>query len=232
LTILPILASGLWGLGLSGALIGLAQLLLSKHKTSPDISRKAFHVGVFSGAAPAYLFAGFWGAIAFGVGIASLILLAIRRGKGSRLYEVLARKDEGPEANRFLLVPLVSTALGGLLGALFVGEFVVVGFLVCGWGDALAEIVGSRWGRIRFRPPFGRIDGHTRSLEGSVSALLAGMSGAWVALEALEYGVTEAVLVGLLCGLAGAIAEAVSSHGTDNFFMQLAPTLTAWWLLG
>lgn len=232
MTALPILASGLAGVVLSVTLAWLARKVSAAGSQTTHASRKIFHAGIFSGAAPAYLLTGFWGTVAYGCGVTLLVLRGVRKGPGDSLFRALAREGDGPDSGRFLILPLFSTALGGLLGAVAVGEFVVVGFLVCGWGDALGELVGVKWGRHRYRVPFGRGRGHTRSLEGSISVFLAGALGGSIALAFLGIGFQEVVQVGLICGLVGAVVEAVSSHGTDNLFMQLGATLTAWWFLG
>ncbi|MFC1575222.1 hypothetical protein ACFL5A_01065 [Gemmatimonadota bacterium] len=193
------------------------------------LARKTFHIGVFTGAAPAQLFLGFWGVVVYGTAVALLVLVALRRGERSSLFRALARPADGEDRRRFVLLPLVATAMGGLLAVLLVGEFAVVGYLVCGWGDAAGEPVGQRWGRHCYSPPFGE---GSRTLEGSLGVLLAGALGGWAALGLVGQPFLAAVGVGALCGLVGALAEGLSTHGTDNLWVQLLPALTAWWMLG
>jgi phytol kinase len=128
-------------------------------------------------------------------------------------------------------VPLATTALGGVLANLLFGDFAVVGYLVAGWGDAVGEPVGTRWGRHRYRVPSLAGVPATRSLEGSSAVLLCGAAAAVIVLLARGYGAPTAVAVGLACGLAGALVEAVSSHGLDNLTVQLAGAATAFLLL-
>jgi phytol kinase len=199
---------------------------------SSPYPRKVFHVGIFTGAAPVHLIFGFWGLVLYGVGISMQVLYSYWRGREGALYRVLARPEDGPAQRRYIFLPLVSTALGGLSSVLLVGSFAVVGFLVCGWGDAAGESVGSRWGLHRYPVPAFGGKRRTRSLEGSAAVLLAGSLGAWGALGLLGFSPLSAIGVGCLCGLVGALTEAVSSHGTDNLFTQLLPALSAWWILG
>jgi phytol kinase len=205
--------------------------LRRRTSASSPLPRKTFHVAIFTAAAPVLLFFGFWGVVIYGVSISLLVFLAFRTGRGGALYDVLARADDGPAQRRYILLPHVSTALGGLLAVLLVGSFGAVGFLVCGWGDAAGEPVGRVWGRHPYRVLIGE-NGRTRSVEGSAAVFFAGSLGGWAALGMMGQGPLVALAVGLVCGLVGAVAEGLSSHGTDNLFMQLLPALTAWWLLG
>lgn len=196
------------------------------------VGRKVFHAGTFTGAVPAQLWLGFWGVVLYGTILSTLVLVAWRRRPSSGLYRVLARRSDGDRMSRPVLRPLVATALGGLVSVLLVGPFAVVGYLVCGWGDAAGEVVGGRWGRRRYRPLFLPAGSPARTLEGSMAVLAAGFLGGWAALDLLGFGLGPAVGVGFLSGLAGAVTEGVSGPGTDNLWMQPAASLVAWWFLG
>ncbi len=195
-------------------------------------ARKALHVLIFTGAVPAQLLGGFWGVTVYGGVVTLLIFLSALRGAGSFLYDALARPEDGAAEGRYVFLPLVATALGGFLSLLLVGSFAVVGYLVCGWGDAAGEMVGGRWGRHRYVSPLAGTTSPRRSLEGSAAVLVAGSGGAWVALLLLGLPPLPAAGAAVICGLVGALAEAVSSHGTDNLPVLLLPSLAAWWLLG
>jgi phytol kinase len=225
-----LLLLGVLSLGYGFALLSILDTLGS-HR-SPTFSRKVFHAAVFTGAVPAQLSLGFWGVVVYGTVLAGFVLLSVGDGVGSTLYDALARPKDGESARRFILLPLIATALGGLVSVLLVGDFAVVGYLVCGWGDAVAEPVGTRWGRHWYSIPFSSGSGHTRSLEGSAAALVAGGVGGWVALGLLGIPQPLAVGVALVCGGAGAIAEGLSGHGSDNFWAQVVPALVAAWLVG
>ena len=210
----------------------LASLFSRWAPDAQGLDRKTFHVGIFTGAAPSQLLLGFWGVVVYGSTIALLVLVAYWRGERSDLFRKLARGEGGGERRLLIILPLSATALGGLLGVLLVGQFSIVGYLVCGWGDAAGEIVGRGWGRRPYSPPFSLGRTATRSLEGSMAVLAMGFLGAWAALGLLGYSPLQSVGVGLACGLLGAGAEAVSGKGTDNLWVQLFPSIVAWWLLG
>jgi dolichol kinase len=221
---------GLLSLGYGFALVPVLDALI--RRSEPQLSRKFFHAAVFTGAVPAQLGLGFWGVVVYGTVMAGFVLLSVVGGTGSRLYQALAGGKDGESTRRLILLPLFATALGGLIAVLLVGEFAVVGYLVCGWGDAAAALVGTRWGRRRYSVPLFSAPGHSRSLEGSAAALAAGCLGGWVALTLLGYPQPLAAGVGLACGCAGAVVEGLSGRGSDNFWMQVVPALVATRIVG
>jgi len=156
----------------------------------------------------------------------------VARGDGFAFYEALARPTDAPRRSLFVLVPLATTAIGGLGANLLFGGLAHIGYLVCGWGDAVAEPVGTRWGRHRYRVPSIAGVAATRSLEGSAAVFLVGGLAAFAGL--LLAGVPQATAAGvaIACAAAGALVEALSNHGLDNLTVQLAAAGTAWLLLG
>jgi phytol kinase len=156
------------------------------------------------------------------------VLAAVLRGEGHPLYEALARPTDLPHPHRFVLVPLLTTALGGGAANLLFPGYAYVGYLVCGWGDAVGEPVGTRWGRRRFRVPSMAGVSATRSLEGSVAVLLAGTLAALIGLLAAGRPPAEAAAMAAAAGLAGAVVEAISTHGLDNLTVQVAASAAAW----
>jgi phytol kinase len=132
----------------------------------------------------------------------------------------MARDTDRPRRSLFILVPLATTAAGGLAANLFFPQFAFVGYLVCGWGDALGEPVGSRWGKHGYRvPSIGGIRAH-RTLEGSLAVCLGGAVAAATGLYLFGLTPVVAVGAGIACGVFGALVEAVSNHGLDNFTIQ------------
>jgi len=86
------------------------------------------------------------------------------------------------------------------------------------WGDALAAIVGRRYGHYRYR-----IGGRTRSLEGSLAMLFWSWVSTSLALFAMPYLVGKppinwlvALAYGAAVALACTVVEALSPWGIDN----------------
>ena len=195
-------------------------------------TRKIFHFVIFTMAVVVHVVFGAPGVAVYGSIVAAAVVYATVRGDGFAFFEAMARPSDAPHRALFVLVPLATTALGGVLANLLFGDFAVVGYLVAGWGDAVGEPVGTRWGRHRYRVPSLAGVPATRSLEGSSAVLLCGAAAAVIVLLLRGYDAPTAVGVGLACGLAGALIEAISTHGLDNLTVQLAGAATAAFLLG
>ena len=194
-------------------------------------SRKGFHFLIFTMAGVLQVAAGLPAVMLFGTLVSLIVLYAVARGDGFPFYEALARPDDAPRRTLFVLVPLLTTALGGLLANLFFGAAAIVGYLVGGWGDAVGEPIGRAIGRHRYRvPSLGGVPA-TRSLEGSAAVLIAGSLAAIAGLLLRGVPVAAACGIGLACGLAGALVEAFSTHGMDNLTVQLAAAGAAFFLL-
>jgi len=224
------LAAGLLGLAV-GSTFAAAAAWLRARGARVAYTRKVFHFGVFSGAAAAHTLWGLPGTNAYGTVAALLVLGAVARGEGNPVYEALARDADRPRRSLFIVVPLVTTALGGLVSALLAGPYATVGYLVAGWGDAVGEPVGGRWGKHSYRvPSLGGVPA-IRTLEGSAGVFTASWVAAAVGLWSLGAG-PSGIGVALACALVGTAVEAVSHHGTDNLTIQVAVSLTAAWLSG
>ena len=199
--------------------------------TGAPYTRKVFHFIIFTFAAAIHLMAGLPGVVLLGVIVSGCVLYAVVRGPGFPLYEAMARPSDAPRRTLFIVVPLIATAVGGLLANFFFAPFAFVGYLVGGWGDAIGEPVGTAWGRHRYRAPSLGGVRVTRSLEGSAAVLLLGTAAAALGLWAYGLEPATALAVGAVCGGAGAAVEALSNHGLDNLTIQIAAAATAFLLL-
>lgn len=224
------LQAGLVGLALGGAAAALASWLRAR-RVRVAYTRKVFHFLVFSGAAGVNVLWGLPGTNVYGAVVALLVLSAVWAGDGTSFYEALARDSDRPHRTLFVLVPLVMTAVGGLSSALIAGPYAGVGYLVAGWGDAVGEPVGTRWGRHRYSvPSLGGVPAQ-RSLEGSAAVFGVGWLAATIALLGAGVG-PVAVWIALACAAVGTVAEALSNHGLDNLTVQVAASVTALLLVG
>jgi phytol kinase len=192
-------------------------------------TRKLFHFVIFTAAAFVHTQWALGGTMVFGTVIASIVLLAVLAGDGHPFYEALARESDRPHRSLFILVPLATTAVGGLAAALVAGPYASVGYLAAGWGDAIGEPVGSRWGRHAYRVPSLAGVPATRSLEGSAAVMLVASLGSWMALAQIGPAPWWGAL---LCGVVSALVEAISNHGLDNLTVQIAPAVVAAMVFG
>jgi phytol kinase len=203
-----------------------------ERRVEAPYTRKIFHFVIFTAAGATHLWKGLGELIVFGSIVSCFVLYAVRRGAGFPFYEALARPSDAPRRSLFVLIPLATTAVGGLVSSLLFGSFAFVGILVAGWGDAIAEPIGTAWGRHRYRVPSLGGVAATRTLEGSAAVLLVGGLAATIGLTLAGVAMPAALWVGLACGLTGAALEAISHHGLDNLTVQIVASATAWLLLG
>ena len=195
-------------------------------------TRKVFHFIIISAAALVHLTWDLHGTVVFGSVVAASVLLAVALGDGFPFYEAMARPTDRPHRTLFIVVPLVTTALGGVLSNVFFSPFAPVGYMVTGWGDAVGEPVGTRWGRHRYQVPSLAGVTATRSVEGSAAVFLMGTVAAAVVLLGMGQPAARSIGVGLACGAVGTAVEAFSSHGLDNLTVQVAASWIAWLLVG
>lgn len=229
---LPDPALVLWLAPASAAYAGAAAYAAGHLRVRRDVrtpyTRKIFHFAIFTAAGALHLALGLPAVVVFGSVTTAIVLFAVWRGDGFAFYEAMARPSDAPRRTLFILIPLATTAVGGVLSNLAFPAHAFVGYLVCGWGDAVGEPVGTRWGRHRYRvPSMGGVPA-TRSLEGSAAVFAAGTLATAVALAVIGTPPAALAQIALAAGTAGALVEAVSTHGLDNFTVQVAASAAAY----
>ena len=229
-TVRQLLVAGPLFLGAAAAAGHVAGRLRVRHGVRTAYTRKVFHFLIFTGAGAVHYAGGRPLVVLYGAVVALWVVQAVARGDGYPFYEALARSSDAPRRSTFVLVPLATTAAGGVLANLLFPGGAVIGYLVCGWGDAMGEPVGARWGRHRYRVPSFAGVAAERSLEGSAAVLAAGAVAAAAGGVLLGASPVRAVTLGMACGAVGAAVEAVSTHGADNLTVQVAAAAAWTWL--
>ncbi|GAB4187280.1 MAG: hypothetical protein Tsb0015_05790 [Simkaniaceae bacterium] len=202
-----------------------------KKNTDTPYTRKIFHFAIFFAAGIIQLVGGFPLVSVFAIIIVGMVLYALCRGSGFPFYEAMARPSDAPHRTSFVILPLFMTALGGLLNNIFFGELAVIGIFVAGFGDAIAEVVGRRWGKHSFPVPSIMGVRCRKTVEGSLSiALTSALVAAWT-LWYLGLPFIPAVNFGLIIGAVAMVVEVISFHGLDNLTVQMATAAAAYYLL-
>ena len=209
------------------AAAALAGYLRAHRGVRTPYTRKIFHFAIFTAAGLLQIFFGLPAVVIFGSITSAIVLYAVWRGDGYPFYEAMARPTDAPRRTLFILIPLVTTALGGVLSNLFFPAWAFAGYLVCGWGDAVGEPVGTKWGRHRYRVPSMFGVRSTRSLEGSAAVCIAGTLATAAALALMGFAAGTIAAIAIGAGVAGALVEAVSTHGLDNLTVQIAASAAA-----
>jgi len=200
-------------------------------KVRTPYTRKIFHFLIFTTAGIFQFRFGLSLVVLFGSIVSIFVLAAVLVGEGFVFYEALARETDRPYRTLFVLVPLFTTALGGVIINLFFPQFSFIGYLVGGWGDAVGEPVGTHWGKHRYAVPSLMGVPAQRSLEGSVAVILVSTVVAFSGLYLFGYPIPIAIGTAVACGLGSAAIEAVSNHGLDNLTIQVAAAGIAHFIL-
>jgi len=228
-----LLLGGPAGLLWAAGCLMLAGYLKTRRHWQTGYSRKSFHFLIFGSVVAVNAIWKTPGVCLFGAMTTLAIAFAILRGPGDFMYEAMAREKDEPRRTHYIVVPYFATLIGGLLSNIFFPQTAVLGYLVCGLGDAIAEPVGTRFGKHPYRAPVIRGVRAVRSLEGSAS-VFAVSALALIALMALspQYALTgRSVLTALLIAGASTVVEAVSPHGWDNTTLQIVPAWMGFVLL-
>jgi len=209
--------------------LALAGLLKSRFQLKTGYTRKVFHFLIFAGATLVQTAWGLPALLVFGTAVSAVIFFAVVRGEGNLLYEGIAREKDAPRRTYFVLISYLATLLGGLLSNLCFSQTAIVGYLVTGIADAIAEPVGTRFGRHEYTVFSVRGVPAKRSIEGSLAVFLASFLAIWLwmALTGNQTGTTAWYGGILLASTVCAVVEAVSPHGWDNLTLQLVPSALA-----
>lgn len=187
-------------------------------------SRKLFHFLIFFSAFGLQLTIGIGGVFILGWAVTILLGLAIYKGDGFVLYEALARETDAPQRTHYILFSYIATFCGGILSNLLFGHFAMLGYAITGLADAVAEPVGTRFGRHHYKVfTFNRQPAY-RSLEGSTAVFIATVFVAAIVIRSVFISAFSWPLI-LLIAFCCTITEALSPRGFDNFFLQMTATL-------
>jgi phytol kinase len=220
------------GLAWSFAALWLAGTL-QRRGTRTGYTRKVFHFLIFGTVAILQWRAGTPAVCLFGAACTVAVFFAVWKGRGSLLYEAIARPQDEPHRTFFILMPYFTTLVGGLVSNIVFGPLAVAGYLVTGLGDAIGEPAGTMFGRHRYRVRSLSSVPATRSLEGSAAVFVMSLAALVIAaavspgIALTASAVPKLIAIAALC----TIVEAVSPHGWDNLTMQIIPTALVWaWL--
>jgi len=212
----------------SYACLNFAAYLRTQMRVRTGYTRKLFHVLIFTSAVFVHALGGFWAVCVFGTMVSLVVGYAVVRGRGNRLYEALARKQDGPKRTYYVVVPYFATLIGGMTSNVLFGPLAVMGYLVGGLGDAAGEPAGVRWGRHSYTVTTAGPK-VTKTIEGSLAVLVASAVALLigVAISPQLHFDLRALIVLPVIAIICTLVEAFSPRGWDNVPMQIVPTLLA-----
>lgn len=205
-------------------LIAVAELLNRSLGVAQELTRKLVHIGagmwVFGVLA---LFDTWqWGVLPFATFIGGNYLFYRQR-----MFRSMDSANSTPGTVYFALaITVLFALLWRPQGPTDRAAVAVAGAMALTWGDALAALVGQRYGWHRYK-----VGRSTRSWEGSVAMLIATTLAIFLVLTRLPgsalspLGQPASTITALTAALAAALAataaEAMAPHGSDNLSVPL-----------
>lgn len=205
-------------------LLIVGEVLLRLVSFKPELTRKIIHIGAGMWAFGVLALFDHWqvGIVPFATFILLNYLFYRYRVLGS-----MGTQDNSPGTVYFAISV---TLLFGLLwrpdGPVDRVPIALAGVMAMTWGDALAALIGRRYGRHQYQ-----VGGNFRSWEGSAVMFLAStlamslvlllLPGSQLSPLATPIGVGQALSAALVGAACATLAEAVSPHGTDNLSVPL-----------
>lgn len=225
--IIGLLASYTYAISLLAVGEGLRRLFGIK----PDLTRKFIHISAGMWVFGVLLLFKHWqiGIIPFATFITINYLLY--------RYRIVGAMDTEDSSPGTVYFAISVTLLFGLFwrpdGPVDYVPIAVAGIMAMTWGDALAALIGKRFGRHQYQ-----VGSSVRSWEGSLAMFLASGTAMFLVLLllpssflsplAVSVGGERALFTALISAGFATLVEAISPHGTDNLSVPLVAAGVIW----
>ncbi|MDX2129499.1 MAG: phosphatidate cytidylyltransferase [Chloroherpetonaceae bacterium] len=205
------------------SLVALMDFLVKRYGLPQDISRKITHIG----AGTLIIFIpffddGHWTKyLNVGIYVLWIVLLTLKGLTAGPDDEAVRTMTRTGNPHELLKGPLFFVIVGTICGTFFYKSFEgVVAMAVLGWGDGVAPLIGSRYGKMKYAIL------SPKSIEGSLSVFLFGFGAAlffvWWIIPT-DFNLIRICFITLIA----TIAEAVSPKEVDNFLIPGAVILAS-----
>ncbi len=204
-------------------LVAIMNFCVTRLKLSQDISRKITHIGAGSliGFLPLYNdlhWSKYLNVTIFVVWIILLIQKGLFASDDDEAVKTMTRNGDKSE---LLKGPLYFVIVATICGTLFYKTFPgIMAIATLGWGDGIAPIVGSRYGKLKYEVL------SSKSVEGSLSMLIAAFAAStffvWLIIPS-ELNITRILLLSTIA----TVVEACSPKEIDNLLIPSVVILAA-----
>jgi phytol kinase len=216
------------------ALLVFGELLRKLFGIKPDLTRKFIHISAGMWVFGVLLLFKHWqiGIIPFATFIGINYLLY--------RYRIIGAMDTEDSSPGTVYFAISVTLLFGLFwrpdGQVDHVPIAVAGIMAMTWGDALAALIGKRFGRHQYQ-----VGSSVRSWEGSLAMFLVSatvmflvlllLPGSFLSPLSVSVSVERTLLTALVSAGFATLVEAVSPHGTDNLSVPLVAAGVIWILM-
>ncbi len=216
----------IWGLVLSYILvfliIGISTALQKFKLVGDEGARKFIHIGVSNWWILAMLFFNGENAIWYAIVPPITFILLNYYSYKTNLIKSMERSGNGNLGTVYFPISLLILVIF-TFGVINKPEIGAIGILVLGYGDGLAAVIGKAYGKRKLV--------NNKSLEGSLTMLLASLIVVILILSLTGYGIVTALLVAVIISIASTLIELYTPKGLDNLSVPLFSSLLAYILL-
>jgi phytol kinase len=216
------------------SLLVFGEILRRLFSVKPDLTRKVIHISAGMWVFGVLLLFKHWeiGIVPFATFIAINYLLYRYRVVGA-----MDTEDSSPGTIYFAIsVTLLFAILWRPDNSVDQVPIAVAGVMAMTWGDALAALIGKRFGQHQYQ-----VGSSVRSWEGSAAMFLASavviflvlllLPGSFLSPQAVSVGMGKTFLTALVSAGCATLVEAISPHGTDNLTVPLVASGVIWILM-
>lgn len=199
-------------------LVAVMDFCVSRFKLPQDISRKITHIGAGTLIAFWALYTDadwtmYLNVFIFAVWIVLLTLKGLTADENDDAVKTMTRTGDRRE---LLRGPLYFVIVAAVCGTLYYKTFEgIMAMAALGWGDGVAPMIGSRYGRLKYTVL------SPKSVEGSLSVFVASVAAGcffvWLILP-------QSFALGRIVALSAVatVAEGLSPRDLDNFLIPIA----------
>lgn len=203
--------------------VALMDKMVSSYGLPQDISRKITHIAAGSLVAFWALYSdGHWSQyLNISVYVLWIILLTMKGLFADENDDAVKTMTRTGDRRELLRGPLFFVLVGTLCGTYYYKSFEgIMAMAALGWGDGIAPIIGTRYGKMKYKIL------SQKSVEGSASVFLASLAAGcffvWLILPG-SYDFTRIATLALIA----TVAEGISPKEVDNFIIPAAVIIGA-----
>lgn len=203
-----------------GALVGIAEVLSRKEHLTPEITRKIVHIGSGN-----VLLLAWWFEIPQEIGIMAAIIAGLIALASYFLPILPSVNSVGRKSLGTFFYAVSIGTLVAWFWSIQQPYFAVLGILIMAWGDGLAAVIGSQFGRNPYQ-----ILGNKKSIEGTATMLFVSFVVSSLILLNTDLLLWQELSISLIVAIVATILESFAQFGIDNLIVPVGSAAIAYGL--
>lgn len=203
-----------------GALVGSAELLSRTTNMSPELTRKLVHIGSGN-----VILIAWFGDIPGELGIAAAFVAGIIALASYFLPILPSINSVGRQSLGSFFYALSMGILIWWFWSIHQPYFAVLGILIMTWGDGLAAVIGTNFGKHPYT-----IFGNKKSYEGTATMFLVSLAIAFPLLIPLNLFLGQQLFITIVIALTATVLESFAQLGLDNLLVPVGSAAIAFFL--